>query len=233
MSELKQANGQATAHYLTEEVDPILLRGACDFLIPFVKPGRVLNVGVGYGVWDERLSELPGELHALDFDEKLIEHFKSKFPRSHYICADAFKYSPERPFDTIVASHFLEHIDEPVELLKRFKNWLAPDGVLLIVVPNAESIHRQIGLKMGLLQQLTDLNDTDKMLGHKRVYTADLLKSQIEASGLKIEKICGVTLKTMSNAQLASMPRNYLDACTKLSEELGQFACQIAAVISR
>jgi SAM-dependent methyltransferase len=150
------------------------------------------------------------------------------------VCADVFAYEPPAPLDTIVASHFLEHVDEPVDLLRRFARWLAPGGRALLVVPNAGSLHRQIGRRMGLLRELTDLNDGDLRLGHKRVYTRAVLDAHLAASGLAVVHVAGATLKALSNAQLAALPRAYLDACIAMNgSDVGDYGCQIVAVLEK
>jgi 2-polyprenyl-3-methyl-5-hydroxy-6-metoxy-1,4-benzoquinol methylase len=219
-------------HYLSEQVDPLLVAGARDFLYPHLRAGRVLNLGLGYGVWDERLaSDERLNVTGVDLSEQLVAHFSQRFPELRYVCSDVFDYQPEQPFQTIVASHFLEHIADAVGLLRRMRGWLESDGVLLLVVPNAGSVHRQIGVKMGLIQQVTDLNDGDRMLGHQRVYTAELLREHFaQAGGFQIELLRGVTLKALSNAQLASLPRAYVDACCAMDVGIDALACQLALV---
>jgi SAM-dependent methyltransferase len=222
----------ATEHYLTDQIDPLFIRAARDYLWDHVRPGRILNLGLGYGVWDERLSERDDEVVGLDLDATLVEHFRARFPRVRYVHTDVFAYQPDGPFDTIVASHFLEHVDEPVELLGRMRRWLAPQGRIVILVPNADSVHRRIGQRMGLLAQLTDLNEADLRIGHRRVYTADLLRAHLLEAGLHVRLLTGVTFKPLSNGQLAQMPRSYVNACVSMAgEELGLLACQIAAVV--
>lgn len=222
----------ATEHYLTDQIDPMFIRGARDFLWEHVRPGRILNLGLGYGAWDERLGERDDEVVGLDLDAALVEHFRARFPRVRYVHTDVYAYEPDGPFDTIVASHFLEHVEQPVELLRRMRRWLAPGGHIVILVPNADSVHRHIGKRMGLLARVTDLNEADLRIGHRRVYTADLLRAHLLEAGLHVQLLTGVTFKPLSNAQLAQMPRSYVDACVAMAgEELGPLACQLAAVV--
>jgi 2-polyprenyl-3-methyl-5-hydroxy-6-metoxy-1,4-benzoquinol methylase len=217
-------------HYLSEQVDPLFISGARDFLNSRLRPARVLNLGLGYGVWDERLANDPRlEVTGVDLSRELVDRFSVRFPAVEYVCSDVFDYAPAAAFDTIVASHFLEHIADAVGLLRRMRGFIHPEGALLLVVPNAGSVHRQIGVRMGLIQQVTDLNDGDRMLGHQRVYTADLLRSQFEQSGAwKIDVLRGVTLKALSNAQLAALPRAYVDACCTIDSGIDDLACQLA-----
>ena len=44
-------------------------------------------------------------------------------------------YEPEQRFNTVIIEHVLEHVDDPVSLLKRVKPWLAPGGRLLLGAP--------------------------------------------------------------------------------------------------
>lgn len=220
----------AENHYLSNEVDPLFIAGARDYLYRYLKRGRILNLGLGYGTWDAALAKETSSLViGLDISGVLIEQFSKLYPSIHYVLSDVFDYEPEAPFDTIVASHFLEHMAEPVQLLEKLRAWLAPGGCLLLVVPNAQSAHRLIGKQMGMLGEVTDLNDADRMLGHYRVYTAEILRKHVAQGGLSISHLSGVTLKALSNGQLAQLPRAYVDACCALHDL--DMACQLAAVV--
>jgi 2-polyprenyl-3-methyl-5-hydroxy-6-metoxy-1,4-benzoquinol methylase len=227
----------ATEHYLTDEVDPLFLAAARDALLPWVHGPRVLNVGVGYGVWCEGLAPIAdsGRAHVVggDVDARLVEAMRARFPALDYRVTRAEDLDDPDGFDTIVASHLLEHVDEPVALLRRWRVMLRPDGRILVVVPNADSAHRRLGVEMGLLDVVTELNDGDRLLGHRRVYTRTVLEAHIAEAGLHVERLFGVTFKPVSNAQLAVMPRAYVDACLALrGEQVGELGMQLAAVLS-
>src|SRR5437667_328207 len=44
---------------------------------------------------------------------------------------------PPGQFDVVSAFHVLEHVPDPVTLVRRMLDWLAPGGLLIIEVPNA------------------------------------------------------------------------------------------------
>lgn len=46
----------------------------------------------------------------------------------------------------------MEHVDNPIEIVKLAKDWLEEDGVMLLGVPNALSIHRLATVKIGMLK---------------------------------------------------------------------------------
>jgi 2-polyprenyl-3-methyl-5-hydroxy-6-metoxy-1,4-benzoquinol methylase len=101
-------------------------------------------------------------------------------------------YQPNEFFETIILEHILEHVEDPIALMRMVKKWLAPGGKLFLGVPNANSIHRLAAVKMGLLNEPSQLNSRDISLGHRRVYTHETFKNDIIASGLSIQEIGGV-----------------------------------------
>ena len=66
-------------------------------------------------------------------------------------------------------TYILEHVEKPVALLSRAATWLAPGGRLLVDVPNGLSLHRMVGVKMGLLKEPCELNQRDLDLGHRHL----------------------------------------------------------------
>lgn len=104
--------------------------------------------------------------------------------------------------DTIIMSHVLEHLENPVEILKKFRRFLKDDGVFLVSVPNAKSIHRLVAEDMGILESIYSLNERDKELGHYRVYDMDLLIKDCEDAGYTVVDKGGVFLKPLSNGQI-------------------------------
>ena len=61
-------------------------------------------------------------------------------------------------------SHLLEHLENPVEALKHLKSICHKDTILYIIVPIAMSLHRQVAVKMGLLETPNSLNENDLSL---------------------------------------------------------------------
>jgi len=60
----------------------------------------------------------------------------------------------EGSFDVAVAFHVLEHIADPVAALERMRAALRPGGLLVLEVPNVESVAAQRGAAWGALEPL-------------------------------------------------------------------------------
>jgi 2-polyprenyl-3-methyl-5-hydroxy-6-metoxy-1,4-benzoquinol methylase len=140
-------------------------------------------------------------------------------------------FYPDTLFDSIILEHVLEHVENPVVLLQRTKTWLAPGGKIYLGVPNANSIHRLVGVKMKLLESQFQLNARDVSLGHRRVYSWDTLKKIIEESGLSLIEMGGVYLKPLSNNQIENhWTMEMIEGFYKMGADLPQFAAEIYAI---
>jgi len=106
--------------------------------------GRVLEVGSGHGLllflclrdlgmaeavaWD--LSQV-----SLDQTKEALSRLGS-LDRARFAVQDMHKAEPgEQPFDLIILSHLLEHLEDPVDALVRLKPLVAKRGLLFVNVP--------------------------------------------------------------------------------------------------
>jgi len=140
-------------------------------------------------------------------------------------------FEPEQAYDSIILEHVLEHVDNPVGLLVRVKTWLAPNGKLFLGVPNGNSIHRLVAVKMGLLDNPCQLNSRDIALGHRRVYTPKTFRTDIEKAGLSVLEMGGVYLKPLSNGQIqVNWSEEMIKGFYELGKDFPEFAAEIYAV---
>ena len=140
-------------------------------------------------------------------------------------------FAPTRRYNTVVVEHILEHVDDPVALLRLAGRCCAPGGNIVAGAPNAHSIHRLVAVKMGLLASPFELNQRDHALGHRRVYSRDLLREHVAAAGLAIVEVGGVFYKPLSNAQMQSQwTPAMLDGFYELGKDFPANAAEIFAV---
>jgi 2-polyprenyl-3-methyl-5-hydroxy-6-metoxy-1,4-benzoquinol methylase len=206
-------------------------------LKPHLRGKSVLEMGCADG---EMTQWLAGEFElvtVVDGSKTFLEEAKVRIGalgNVRYIHSMFENYLPEQAFDTIMMTHILEHLDDPILVLKRARKWLAREGRILIAVPNANSLHRFVGVKMGMLKAVDSLNEQDKLLGHKRVYTPRLLKEHINSAGLVIKKSGGIMIKPLSNRQIeATWSDELIEAFFKLGEDFPELCSEIYAVTSK
>jgi 2-polyprenyl-3-methyl-5-hydroxy-6-metoxy-1,4-benzoquinol methylase len=144
------------------------------------------------------------------------------------------EFEPTERFDIIIMSHVLEHVTEPQLILRRAKQWLRDDGTIIVVVPNAGSLHRRLGVKLGILTSEDQLTEQDVAIGHRRVYTREELDQDIEAAGLITVAKGGIFLKLLSNAQMLAFEDEALvEGMFELGKDLPEYCAEIFAVAGR
>lgn len=202
MSEAGRIEGLAN-WYLKDQTDfdVRMIRFRYDSIKPYLRGLRGLELGPAEGQMTRFLVDHFETLTVVEGSGELL----ATVPNSANIVkihAMFEQFEPSEPFDTVVMEHILEHVERPVELLMRAKGWLAPGGRIIVGVPNANSIHRLVAVKMGLLTHPAQLNSRDLALGHRRVYSTATLAVDIAAAGLRREASGGVFFKPLSNQQI-------------------------------
>ena len=126
-------------------------------------PRSVLDLGLGHGFATEIFSGGPGRHVVLEGSPAVIENFKLRFPdnRSELIETYFEEFDTDERFDLIVMGFVLEHVDDPLLILNRFRTFLAPAGKLFVAVPNAEVMNRRLGNLAGMLPDMQALSEND------------------------------------------------------------------------
>jgi len=168
---------------------------------PFFKGSVGLELGPSYGYMTKFLIDDFDSLHIVEGSKSLINQIPSYINIvKHNILFEEFH--SEIKFDTIIMNHVLEHLENPQSILTKFREYVSPDGVFIIGVPNAKSIHRLAAVKLELLTSEYALKPRDKKLGHFRVYDTKSLIKEVEHAGLTVNNKGGIFLKPLSNAQI-------------------------------
>jgi SAM-dependent methyltransferase len=99
-----------------------------------VQPGAaVLDAGAGRGQLVAALRE--GGYSAEGIDPS---------PRGPGVTPAALEEHSAQDLDAVVLWHVLEHVRDPLAALERLRGWLGPAGVVLVAVPNLDSLQARI-----------------------------------------------------------------------------------------
>ncbi len=101
-------------------------------------PGRVLDVGCGAGEFLDLCAALGWQTVGVELSPRAVELARGAGHEAY--CAD-FLSAPLSPgsFQLIHMSHVLEHMPDPLAALRHARELLAPDGLLIVRVPNIGS----------------------------------------------------------------------------------------------
>lgn len=203
-------------------------------LLPHFVQGNVLEMGSADGHMTEQLITHFEDISIVDGSADYVQAIRTRMPavKAHHSLFEVF--SPPESYNNIVMAHILEHVEEPIVILKRAATWLAPEGRIHVIVPNALSLHRLAGVKMGLLPEPTALNEDDVRIGHRRVYTPEKLQADVAASGLRQIYKEGYFLKPLSNRQIEeSWGQDLIDAYYELGREFPDNAAELVMICER
>jgi SAM-dependent methyltransferase len=136
---------------------------------------RILDLGCGAGTFLATIRRKTGA-HATGVDFKDL----SGLPWMREIefrCGRPQDQRFDAPFDLITLWHFLEHDYEPLQTLARARDWLAPQGRMLIEVPRLDSVSQRLfGDRWPGLQAPQ----------HTVLYSRDTLRAMVARAGLEI-----------------------------------------------
>lgn len=185
-----------------------------------LKGSRFLELGYGDGLVTDFLSKSECNLTLIEGSGILHKEAQLKYPNINCIHTLFEDFSPCDKFDLILAAHVLEHLDDPKIILSKFREWLAPGGVIIVVVPNQNSLHRQLAVDMGIQETLDALSPRDLLVGHKRVYSLSELKNQLVSSGFKIVDEKGFFIKILPNSMMLNFDLKLLWSLNKVAENM-------------
>lgn len=233
MSQEEHARVAGSAQwYLREQLDfdRRLVRFRYDTLRPHLKGPAGLELGPADGEMTQFLLLEFKRLTIVDGAAELLERIPDA-PNLIKVNALFEEFRPREKFDCILLEHILEHVAEPVDLLKRARAWLRSEGRILAGVPNGHSIHRLVAVKMGLLADPCELNSRDRVLGHRRVYNPMTFRRDLEAAGLEIREIGGVFFKPLANEQINQYwTEEMIQGFYELGKEFPEYDAELYAV---
>ena len=141
--------------------------------LPGWRPKRVLDVGASRGAFTEEFIQwLPdSKVDAIEPDTKL----SGEWQPTRYVNWLSVKVEDAvlNDYDLCYLCHTLEHLDTPLATLKKLRAALAPNGWLLVEVPNIRGL-------MGILDIVEEVY-IDKHVSH---FSKNTLCKMLEAAGL-------------------------------------------------
>ena len=209
--------------------------------VPFFNKGSVLELGSFRGDFTGRLLEHFDDVTCVEASDAAVEEARRKLGNKVVFVTSLLETARlPRRYDNIVLTHVLEHLDDPVLVLRRIdEEWLEEGGRLFLVCPNANAPSRQIAVKMGLISHNAAVTPGEAGHGHRRTYTLDTLERDALAAGLRVVHRSGIFFKALANFQWDRLLRTdiiseeYLDGCYKLGQQYPDLCSNIFLLCER
>jgi len=194
---------------------------------PFFNKGSLLELGSYKGNFTQRFFPYFEDITCVEASNKAMEEAKNKFGQRANFINDLFEQvNLPRKYNNIVLTHVLEHLDDPVLVMKRINDeWLTDDGKFFLVCPNANAPSRQIAVKMGLISHNSAVTPAELEHGHRCTYSLDTMERDARAAGLNIIHRSGIFFKALANFQWDKLlntdiiSKEYLEGCYQLGQQ--------------
>ncbi len=171
----------------------------------------LLDMPCGDGVLTSMLAPSFSRVVGVDASSNHLELARKVLPDVEFHEALIEDFETQERFTTVTMLNILEHVVEPIGVLKKAASFLAEDGVLLVHVPNAYAVNRRLAVLMGTLTECEELSPFDvQIVGHRRSYSLKTLRADIEQAGLKVTQTGGVFYKSLSTPQMDWFLKNGL-----------------------
>jgi 2-polyprenyl-3-methyl-5-hydroxy-6-metoxy-1,4-benzoquinol methylase len=96
---------------------------------------RVLDVGCGFATTSARIQQLGNEVTGIDSSPEIESVAAQRLSR--VVHGDVLEVDlGDARFDAIIFADVLEHLPWPVSVVKRYLQWLAPGGSIIVSLPN-------------------------------------------------------------------------------------------------
>ncbi|MFC1883446.1 class I SAM-dependent methyltransferase [Thermodesulfobacteriota bacterium] len=163
-------------------------------------PGKILDVGSGYGFFLKAMQLDGWETEGVEISETGRNYAVDKLGLKIYESPLEKLDLPENSYHVVTLFYVIEHVPDPLELVKKIKRIIKPGGMLLLRWPHTTPIVKMIGS----LSKNFDLYHTPY---HLYDFSPRTIKRLLASCGfLDVETmIGGYTLPSGNAARLASI----------------------------
>lgn len=152
---------------------------------------KIIDIGCGEGVFCDSFKKNDTELWGIEINEKVGSVAKEKLNK--VLIGDVSLILDELPnnyFDCIIFNDVLEHIIDPYSVLKRIKNKLSSNGVVVCSIPNVRHVRVLRDLLFRKQWKYQESGILDRT--HLRFFTKKSIKDMFDDADYQILEIRGI-----------------------------------------
>ena len=207
------------------------------------QPKRILEIGCGmeplfqyinFG-YDKYIIVEPSERF---FDNAINLAKGNEKVIGYNSCFSSTEELKNSKIDFVICSSLLHELEQPIELLQSIAEICNENTIVHINVPNANSLHRLIAKEMGLIQDVHDMSERNKLYQQHNVYDLETLKASVDLVGFKVLEEGSYFVKPFAHGQMYEMIKqdiineNVSEGLYKLERYLPEYGSEIFVNVS-
>lgn len=147
--------------------------------MPPLKPGHLLEIGCASGAFLHAMAQKGWDVKGIEFAQKAADAAR-RLGYAVQVGTIESATAPEKSYDAIVGWMVFEHLQHPVQCLKKLRSWVNPEGWLVLSVPDAGSWEFKL---------FKDAWYSLSLPMHLFHYTPSTLRTVLSAGGWTAERI--------------------------------------------
>jgi len=189
----------------------------------------ILEVGCADGAMTEIIVKYANYLDVIEPSKRYCEMArKIDGVADVYNC---FTHEIDNPkkYDVVLLASLLHHIENPIDFLIDIKKFLKPNSIVLATVPNVKSLHRKIGVKMGVLKDEYGNSERNKKLHQFGRFDKEKFQNVFVNSGYQILESYGYMIKPFSSEIMEKIDLNQqqIEAMFEIGKEFEEISSQL------
>jgi SAM-dependent methyltransferase len=121
------------------------MRARCRSVAAWKTGGRILDVGCATGVFLSEMTRYgPWEPYGVEPNGKAADYATRRLGLDVFVGELPDAHFPDGYFDVVTMWDVFEHVHDPMATLGEIHRVLAPDGLLVVSVPNADSVDARL-----------------------------------------------------------------------------------------
>lgn len=208
--------------------------GTARAIAAWLRPGdSVLELGCATGLMTESMVGEGVTVHGVDRSARYLERARARaLPSTTFTEHDVTTVDLGTTFDHVVIANVVHEVPDPAALFSVVRRHLRPSGLAHVTVPNPRSLHRLVGVEMGLLPDTAALSERAASLETLHALDIDAVERLAAAVGLSAVLRGGVMVKPLPNALMAELPHEVLEGLLGAARHLPEL-CAMSYVVLR
>ncbi len=178
-----------------------------EFVTRFIPPGRVIEVGAGYGHFLRAMRERGWAVTGIEPSAPEVRFAKTHFGLE-MIGGTAGELGRDASADLIALFHVIEHLDDPLGVLEAVASTLKPQGYVLLDLPNA------LLLPANAIEHFYVVTAQ-----HLSSFTPRVLRAMLAAAGLETVLLANHPLAAVYPSNLRAVARRARSALGPVSPD--------------
>lgn len=171
------------------------------------KPKEILDIGCGMKPLFTEIENLSFQKYVcIEPSTELFNNAKKESKKVENVqCINDFYPSKKlisEKFDFIICSSLLHEIENQIDFLNAIKGNCRKGSLVYFCVPNANSFHRILAARMGIIKDVLQITERNVILQQNNVFDKKILISMLEKCGFEIKETGTFFIKPFTHSQM-------------------------------